>query len=443
MKRTATTIASMIAVSVFFTGCGDESSVKEQGENFDTAIATQEDARKAAGLIKLMQLDKVAGSVTQAITPQQRHNNLRITYPAPYEKERECAASGSVMTIGEKRDLVTYHATNTFLDCRHLDGFVVNGSQTVDATLHNDRLTASLTDNMITASFGSFTTSISSPMKLYANRDLTIVETILLEDSILYQYEIDENSEAHLSAFSATYNDFNVTLDAPNSTMYLNGKVQIAECGNYDITTVRPITVGADGNYTSGELQINGAQYLYHGNTVSVTVEDGSVYTVPQNVTENLCALEREGGFGESQRFVRDDSAQVVVDVTGETRLMWQDNSAVKTVYKPWLSNANFKAGNFNDTSGDTAATYCTNLNLGGYDDWRLPNSDELLSLRDRFSRPAIDGAFQNVSNANWSVESSNNWEFADYIDFAAFGNISSTRKIFFLNVRCVREDLK
>ncbi len=442
MKKVLATTAVM-AVSVFLVGCGDTGDTQEPAQNFEskTNIVTQEDAAKAASLLKLMQLNTIASSMTQPIDSKQR-SDVRINYPIPYAKERECASGGSVNTVGEKSNVFTYQATNTFLNCEHVGGIKVNGSQTVDATVENGRLAASLSDNMVIVSLGSFVMSISTPMRLYANQDLSIVETILLEDSILYQYYTDEKYEMPLKAFGATYDDFNVTLNAPQNTMHINGLVRIDECGSYNIKTITPITVGTNGDYVSGELNINGAQYVYHdNNSVTVTLDDDTVYTVAQNITENLCDLETQEGSVD-ERFIRNDMIGVVMDLGHERRLMWQDDSAVKTVYKPWLSDANFNAHNFNDTSGDTAATYCSELTLAGYDDWRLPSSDELASIADHNRQPYINAAFRNVNGANWTSDSSRNPEFAKTVNFAVFGNVASARKNFFLNVRCVREDL-
>lgn len=82
--------------------------------------------------------------------------------------------------------------------------------------------------------------------------------------------------------------------------------------------------------------------------------------------------------------FTRDNNTKIVTD--NNTKLQWQDNESVS---KKWTD----------------AIDYCEALTLAGYNDWRLPNQNELRSIADRSkSNPAIDNAFKNiVSDGYWS----------------------------------------
>ncbi len=111
---------------------------------------------------------------------------------------------------------------------------------------------------------------------------------------------------------------------------------------------------------------------------------------------------------GVTPSYTRDDTNQTVTDhITG---LIWQDDEEAKTVKKQWLTDDNYNDCKDNDnncenTSGDTASTYCSNLDLGGYDDWRLPTSKELEGIVDysRYS-PSISSIFENINtNYYWS----------------------------------------
>ncbi len=64
------------------------------------------------------------------------------------------------------------------------------------------------------------------------------------------------------------------------------------------------------------------------------------------------------------------------------TGIMWQDTQIVT---KRWVTIVNFNNGNYSDTSGDTAATYCEELTLGGYNDWKLPTIYELFDVREEY----------------------------------------------------------
>ena len=89
--------------------------------------------------------------------------------------------------------------------------------------------------------------------------------------------------------------------------------------------------------------------------------------------TTNKKAPGITAGFG------RDDRLGVVRDDI--YKLKWQDGEEI------------FK-GDY-----DEAVKYCKNLNFAGFDDWRLPTINELLSITDDTRvDPAINKAFKNIA---------------------------------------------
>ncbi len=130
--------------------------------------------------------------------------------------------------------------------------------------------------------------------------------------------------------------------------------------------------------------------------------------------------------------FVRNDTSNIVTDET--TNLMWQDNGDANTVTKDW----------------ENAISYCESLNLGEYNDWRLPNIRELRSIVDfDKANPAISPTFRNViSDIYWSsttkimenTQGAGSGNLARNIDFF-YGNeeVDFDDKAISHYVRCVR----
>ncbi len=114
--------------------------------------------------------------------------------------------------------------------------------------------------------------------------------------------------------------------------------------------------------------------------------------------------------------------------------LIWQDDNMVLKNIKPWLTKENYKNKKYSDTKGDTAATYCKELILGDFKDWRMPTKDELknLSLQKEYLKNV--GSNWYWSDTTNSMNSELAWSiFFDNGDgYADFKNVSNY-------VRCVR----
>ena len=119
--------------------------------------------------------------------------------------------------------------------------------------------------------------------------------------------------------------------------------------------------------------------------------------------------------------FTRDNNTQIVTDTN--TKLQWQDNESVS---KNWIE----------------AIDYCEALTLGGYNDWRLPNQNELRSIIDRSkSWPAISSTFQNVvSFYYWSSTTTVDDKDDAWSVYFGYGFSHRDGKSYVDYVRCVRD---
>ncbi len=121
-------------------------------------------------------------------------------------------------------------------------------------------------------------------------------------------------------------------------------------------------------------------------------------------------------------------SGEIVEDT--KLSLMWQDNSAAKSSKKKWKS----------------AKKYCQNLSLAGYDSWRLPTYEELLTIvdYDRYA-PAIVPSFQYTAidyTYYWTTSvHASDVKCAWAIFFFGGGSASRQYKDGERHVRCVRGD--
>ena len=122
-----------------------------------------------------------------------------------------------------------------------------------------------------------------------------------------------------------------------------------------------------------------------------------------------------------SADFTRDSATGIVTD--NATGLMWQDDAIGS------------------QTTWQDAIDRCEALSLGAFEDWRLPNVNELTSLvDDTKSNPSIDAIFQNsASNYYWSSTTHANNSGDAWVVYFGNGPQHGSGKDYNYYVRCVR----
>ena len=105
--------------------------------------------------------------------------------------------------------------------------------------------------------------------------------------------------------------------------------------------------------------------------------------------------------------------------------LMWQDDIQTQTVKKDWRGTK----------------TYCRNLQLDGYSDWRVPDITELRTILDRSRSPKIRKEFRyGRAYLYWaSTVYGDGSLFSYYVRFNDGGSGFGNNKVDGY-VRCVRE---
>lgn len=126
---------------------------------------------------------------------------------------------------------------------------------------------------------------------------------------------------------------------------------------------------------------------------------------------------------------IRNNDDQIVIDTN--TKLMWQDNNVTQVI-----------GGDFKGL--EEAIAICRNLDLGGYDDWMVPNINELTSIRNKqyklkdiFQNTYQDDNYFHISQKEISSTGSDNGGLV-YIGFGGEDDGVGGQTYF---IRCVRVD--
>ncbi len=156
-----------------------------------------------------------------------------------------------------------------------------------------------------------------------------------------------------------------------------------------------------DGNTDSISLNVN---ILNSGSNIQPVKKTGESRSFNSSGFHVLDGSIKDDGFyqkGTTHSYIRDDNKQIVIDTV--TGLEWQDDGAGQT----------------NNTQ-ENAIAYCSNLNIGGKNDWHLPSIKELQSIIKSgnniyvspsiFATGPIDNTFKNsASQLYWTSTSYSN----------------------------------
>ena len=175
-----------------------------------------------------------------------------------------------------------------------------------------------------------------------------------------------------------------------------------------------------DGATASDTLTVTIYKTLKRTNQDTIYDADGTAHTSTE--AENNASLRDDGYYqkGTAYNSTRDNATEIVTDhITG---LQWQDDTNATALHENWA----------------TADTFCSNLTLGGFTDWRLPTVDELMYIDDH--NATIESPFAHVISSNyWSStpyvsDNTKSW----YVRFG-YGYAAKTSKTNSCYIRCVR----
>lgn len=225
------------------------------------------------------------------------------------------------------------------------------------------------------------------------------------------------STDINVSNFSgATFSTCDYNSSTKSAICKLVNGAKFADNTTYTITAPVRALGGYDKNvsisFTTGKVNI--FPLLRTGQSTSyANYDDGWYATNNQPITNQPLGIARS--------FTRDNDKNITTDTV--TLLQWQDDTTVTSNEQNWTN----------------AVSYCDNLTLGGYADWRLPTIEELMTIANKGEyNPAKFSTFSNmVADNYWSSKTS----FTDSAWCVSFYNSHYhwRYKTYSSYVRCVR----
>lgn len=220
--------------------------------------------------------------------------------------------------------------------------------------------------------------------------------TVNIKENQLRAFTLFANDISTLSYFIESGDSSNFNVNSSTGVVRFKVEADFETLNSYSfVARARDIA----GNEVTQGISINILD-IFEGVKKSGQIKSYNETAV--EVTDN--SLKDDGFYksGITPSYSKNDINHTVTDnVTG---LMWQND---ENISKPWITLANYNAKDYNNTSGDTATTYCKNLTLSGFNDWRVPTINELEGIvEENKLNPTIDTnyfKFVTLTVAYWS----------------------------------------
>ncbi|MDO8660785.1 MAG: DUF1566 domain-containing protein, partial [Candidatus Woesearchaeota archaeon] len=373
------------------------------------ALAAQQAADAAAALLAQQQADAAAALVAEQEIARLAALAAQQAIEAAAQQAAQQAADAAALAAQQAADAAAALAAQQAADA----AAALAAQQAADAA-------ASLAAQQVAPVMGDIPNQTLTSLVAMTTLNVSTYVTLTNADAIT-AYTLTGTLPTGLS--------FNTTTGVLSGTP--------TQTGVFNLSITATDNDGAS-NSDSFSITVEAAVTVY----VKKTGQIKSYNTAGTEITDN--SLKDDGYYksGETPRYTR-ASDMVSDELTG---LMWQDDV---NATKQWLTTDNYNTCDANtsspacyDTSGDTAATYCSDLVLGGYTDWRLPTSTELEGIVDYGKvSPAIDTTyFNNVSSDGyWSSTTYEGNKYGAWVVLFGYGNVFSYSKDSNFYVRCVR----
>lgn len=303
MNKSLKIAAGIFTASLLLTGCGSSSdggstsvgtgNIGSVSENEVQPIETVEQAKEAAaGLNSISSLQGFipAGGTGGSYMAMQKASSLASSNIKKANAQSiNCTYGGSIeLQMNSQTSMV-----QSYNSCEMAQDVVINGTVNVNNIKQNSDGSVSST-----MSFKDYTISGTD---FKASMDMTIDTQTSYDSSYNAKVSMTYNGSVSMDAngYSASYKyaNFHSTVSTSSSKVEttLEGLISMdSPCykGVLDIKTIKPLTTNF-ANYSSitGELKVNGADYLYNGDgTVTVTTTKGESTTLDQYELANSCS---------------------------------------------------------------------------------------------------------------------------------------------------------